>query len=126
MSLYETIKIIHITTAVLSFCGFVLRGVWMMQSSLRLQSIGVKIVPHINDTILLVSAIVLMVLSLQYPISTAWINAKLIALLVYIILGTIALKRGKTIATRIIAWVLAILVFIYILGVANSKKPMIL
>jgi len=126
MSLYETIKIIHITTAVLSFCGFVLRGVWMMQSSLRLQSIGVKIVPHINDTILLVSATVLMVLSLQYPISTAWINAKLIALLVYIILGTIALKRGKTIATRIIAWVLAILVFIYILGVANSKKPMIL
>lgn len=126
MSLYETIKIIHITTAVLSFCGFVLRGVWMMQSSLRLQSIGVKIVPHINDTILLVSATVLMVLSLQYPISTAWINAKLIALLVYIILGTIALKRGKTIATRIIAWVLAILVFIYILGVANSKNPMIL
>ncbi len=76
----------------------------MMQSSQRLQSIWVKIIPHINDTVLLVSAIILVVLSLQYPITTAWINAKIIALLIYIILGTIALKRGKTMRIRVIAW----------------------
>ncbi|MFK7815804.1 MAG: SirB2 family protein [Gammaproteobacteria bacterium] len=125
MSLYETIKVIHITTAGLSFCGFLIRGVWMMQSSSSLQSKWVKIVPHVNDTILLATAIILVVLSLQYPISTAWVNAKIIALLVYILLGTIALKRGKTMSIRVTAWGLAMLVFIYVLAVASTKSPMI-
>lgn len=126
MSLYETIKVIHITTAVLSFCGFVIRGIWMMKSSLRLQNIWVRVVPHVNDTILLATAIILVVLSLQYPISTVWVNVKIFALLVYIILGTIALKRGKTMLIRVTAWGLALLVFMYILGVANTKNPMII
>lgn len=125
MTLYETIKIIHISTALLSLCGFIIRGIWMMQSSPRLQNTWVKVIPHINDTVLLVSAIVLVAVSLQYPISTAWINSKLIALLIYIILGTIALKRGKTMAIRVIAWGSAILVFMFILGVANTKNPLI-
>ncbi|MGH1537958.1 MAG: SirB2 family protein [Gammaproteobacteria bacterium] len=122
MSLYETIKFIHAVTALLSISGFVLRGFWMMQGSAKLQRRWVNIVPHINDTILLVSAIILVIVSTQYPIYTAWINAKIIALLIYIILGTIALKRGKTKIIRVFSWCLAILVFAYIVFVANTKQ----
>ena len=124
--MFITFKIIHISTAVLSLCGFVVRGIWMMQSSQKLQHKWVKVVPHINDSILLVSAIVLVILSSQYPIWTTWINAKLFALLAYIVLGSIALKRGKNKAVCITAWWLAIFVFIYILGVATTKNLMIL
>jgi len=122
MYLYETIKIIHIATAVISITGFLLRGIWMMQSSSRLQQRWVKIAPHINDTILLLSAIALVVISSQYPGAIGWINAKIVALFFYIILGTIALKRGKSKTLRIIAWCSAILVFAYILAVATSKN----
>ncbi len=122
MSLYETIKFIHAVTALLSISGFVLRGFWMMQGSAKLQRRWVNIVPHINDTILLVSAIILVIVSTQYPIYTAWINAKIIALLIYIILGTIALKRGKTKTIRVSSWCLATLVFAYIVFVANTKQ----
>jgi uncharacterized membrane protein SirB2 len=124
--MYETLKLIHISTAVLSFSGFIVRGVWMMQSSQRLNLAWVKIVPHVNDTILLVSASILSVMSQQYPVSTAWINAKLLALIAYIVLGSIALKRGKDLGMRVIAWGIAVFVFVYILGVAITKNPMII
>ena len=122
MSTYEVIKSLHIATALLSIFGFTVRGVWMMQSSSMMQQRWVKIAPHINDTILLLSAIVLVIISSQYPGPTAWINAKIVALIFYIVLGIIALKRGKTKTIRVTAWCSAILVFAYILAVAISKN----
>ena len=122
MIAYNILKALHVITAVLSIAGFIVRGIWMMQSSPRLQQRWVKIAPHVNDTILLVSAIILVVLTAQYPGPVAWINAKIIGLLVYIVLGTIALKRGRTLQTRVIAWGLALVVFAYIAGVAFTRN----
>lgn len=125
MSIYEVIKFVHVLTAILSIGGFILRGIWMINLSTKLQNNWVKVAPHINDTILLLSAIFLVVLSAQYPGPIAWLNAKIVALVVYIILGTIALKRGSTKTIRTVAWCLAVLVFIYIFAVANSKTALI-
>ena len=126
MSAYEVIKYIHVLTAIMSISGFILRGIWMMKSSTYLQNRCVKIAPHINDTILLVSAIFLVILSAQYPGPIAWLNAKIIALLIYIILGTVALKRGTTKIIRIVAWCAAILIYSYIIIVAYSKTALII
>ena len=120
-SIYEITKIVHIATAFLSISSFILRGVWMMKSSSLLQNRWVKVVPHINDTILLIAAIILVIVTAQYPGPTTWINIKIIALIIYIILGTIALKRGKTMRVRVIAFVSAVLIFVYIFDVAMSK-----
>ncbi len=121
MSIYLVLKLIHIVTAVLSILGFMLRGIWMMQSSPMLAKKPVKIIPHINDTFLLASAIALVVITAQYPGPAAWINAKIIGLVLYIVLGVIALKRGKTKTIRIIAWLAAIAVFAFIMSTAFSK-----
>lgn len=115
-------EFIHIATAAISIVGFFIRGIWMIQSSSMLQLRWVKIVPHINDTILLLSAVALVIITSQYPGPTAWINAKIVALLLYIVLGTIALKRGKTKSIRVTSWCLALLTFIYIFTVAYSKN----
>ncbi len=120
-SIYEITKIVHIATAFLSISSFILRGVWMMKSSSLLQNRWVKVVPHINDTILLIAAIILVIVTAQYPGPTTWINIKIIALIIYIILGTIALKRGKTMRVRVIAFVSAVLIFVFIFDVAMSK-----
>ena len=125
MTAYILFKIVHIVTAILSVSGFILRGVWMMNSSPRLQQRWVKIVPHIIDTFLLVSAILLVVLTAQYPGPVAWINAKIVALIAYIILGTIALKRGPTMQIRVVAWVLALLVYAYIVVVALTRNSFV-
>lgn len=124
MSSYTILKIIHIATAFISIVGFFIRGIWMMQSSSRLNSRWVKIAPHINDTFLLLSAIALVFITSQYPGPATWINAKIIALVLYIVLGTIALKRGKTMGIRVISWCLALLTFAYIFTVAFSKSAL--
>lgn len=115
---------LHLLTIVLSGAGFLLRGFWMMTDSPKLQMRWVKIFPHINDTILLLSGITLVVLTGLYPWEQPGLMAKIIALLVYVLLGTIALKRGKTKNQKIIAWFLAIIVFVYMVFVAKTHSPM--
>jgi len=118
--MYLTFEYIHIFTVFLSLSLFVLRGVWMLADSAQLQRRWVRIVPHVIDTILLLSAIVLMVLIRQYPFVDAWLTAKLLGVLLYIGLGMIALKYGRSLPVRAAAWVAALLTFGYIVAVALS------
>ena len=118
---YETLKIIHISCALLSISGFILRGVWMLQNSPWLQSPLTKRLPHIVDTVLLLTAIAMVYWSSQYPFQQGWLTAKVVALVVYIGLGMLALRYGKSRRVRGIAWLSAIVVFMYIVGVALSR-----
>ncbi|MEW5965962.1 MAG: SirB2 family protein [Pseudomonadota bacterium] len=120
---YALIKQLHLATLVVTLTLFVLRGVWMMRESPRLQARWVRIVPHINDTLLLASGLALAFLMGQYPLVHGWLTAKFFALIAYIVLGTIALKRGKTRGVRIAAWVAALLVFAYMVAVARAHAP---
>jgi uncharacterized membrane protein SirB2 len=120
---YATLKTLHLTTIAVTFTLFLLRGAWMMADSPRLKARWVRIVPHINDTLLLASGISLAVLIQQYPLVHGWLTAKLFALIAYIVLGTVALKRGKTKPQRIAAWVAALLVFGYMVAVAVAHDP---
>ena len=116
------VKIIHISSALLSIFGFFIRGIWMIKQSPWLQQKWVKILPHIVDTVLLTSAITLAVQYAISPISNPWLMAKIIALLLYIYLGLIAMRLGKTRTIRTAAWVAAMVVFTYIFAVAKSKS----
>lgn len=88
-----------------------------------LQAKFVKVAPHVIDTLLLVSALTLVLMSGQYPFVQGWLTAKLLALIAYVVLGTLALKRGKTKVIRSAAFVAALLVFGYIGMVAVTKQP---
>lgn len=118
------IKYLHISCVLLSYSLFFVRGVWMLQDSPMLQRRWVKVMPHIVDSALLLSAVTLAILLSISPLSNAWLMAKIIALLLYIFLGTIAIKRGKTRVIRLAAWLGAQLVFIYIVTVALTHNPM--
>lgn len=122
MSSYGVLLFIHVGTVIISITGFVVRGVWMMQSSALLQQRWVRTAPHINDMLLLVSAIGLVVITSEYPGPSSWVNAKIVALVAYIMLGIIALNRGKTMQVRVTAWVLAVAVYAYMVLVAFSKS----
>ncbi|MCX7184166.1 MAG: SirB2 family protein [Nitrosospira sp.] len=123
---YAVLKMIHVASVILSYLLFTLRGVWMMQDSSTLQRRWVKIVPHVIDTVLLTSAIALAMTIQQNPLNDAWLGAKVAGLLLYIGLGMVALKRGKTRKVRITAWIAAHAVFFYIVLVALTKSPTLL
>jgi uncharacterized membrane protein SirB2 len=124
MTLYIATHSLHMTTALLSITFFLVRGYWMLTDNGLLQHKVTRIAPHIIDTLLLASAIGLMFIVAQYPFTDSWLTVKLFALVAYIVLGTIAIKRGKTKAQRTMALVAALLVFVYIVSVAFTKNPL--
>jgi uncharacterized membrane protein SirB2 len=119
---YLAIKQLHIACAALSGSLFLLRGVWMLHESAKLDQRWVKILPHVIDTVLLASALIMVFRSHQYSFVEGWLTAKLIALIAYIALGSVALKRGKNKATRTGALIAALLVFGYIVVVALTRR----
>ena len=121
---YAGLKLTHIGCAAISYTLFVVRGIWMLRSSAMLHQAWVRAVPHIVDTILLASAIALAITTHQYPVATAWLSAKVIALVLYIALGMLALRLGKTRGIRITAWIAAQAVFGYIVAVALTRNPL--
>lgn len=122
---YYALKHTHMTFVALSGALFLLRGLWMLSDSARLQQRWVRVAPHVVDTLLLASAIGLAVWSGQYPLQAPWLSAKLVALVVYIGLGTLALKRGRTPRVRTLAFAAALACFGYIIAVALTKNPLI-
>ena len=122
MNLYLFLKITHVVFVVLSLLGIVLRGVWMMRDSAMLQQRWVRTAPHIIDTLLLVAALAMCYVISLNPLRTDWLVAKLLAVTLYIVLGAVALKRGKTKTIRVGAWLMSLLVFAYIVAVAVTKQ----
>lgn len=122
---YTLIKMIHVSSIITSFLLFFVRGVWLIKESPALHQRWVKVLPHIVDTILLTSAIALAFHIKQNPINDSWLTAKVIGLLIYIGLGMIAMRFGKTRQTRINAWIAAQCVFAYIVAVALTKNSLL-
>lgn len=120
---YVLLKHFHVTFVVLSVAGFFMRGVLMMRESPLLQRRWIKVVPHVNDTGLLAAALGLVVVTGQYPFVHAWVTAKIFGLIGYIILGSVALKVGRTRTQRIAAWLAALAVFGWVVTVALTKNP---
>jgi len=116
------LKAVHVGCAAISIAGFVARGVGMLRDAPWRQRRWVKIAPHIIDTLLLISGIGLTLVTGQYPIVHGWLTAKLLALVGYIVLGSIALNYGPTKAIRVAAWLAALAVFGYIVGVAVTRQ----
>ncbi|PXX96380.1 SirB2 family protein [Halomonas sp. LBP4] len=124
MEYYLPIKHLHITAATVSILFFVLRAWWSVRQAPLLQQRWVRVVPHLVDTALLALGVTLMVMLSIWPHQHPWLAAKLLALLAYIGLGTVAIKRGRTPAMRGAAALAAVAAFLYMLGAAIRHSPL--
>ena len=122
---YLLLKHLHVTCVVLSGTGFALRAYWMLTASPLLQHRLTRSLPHLVDTLLLGSALLMAWMSGQYPFVHGWLTAKVLGLLAYIGFGMMALKRGRTRAVRLRFVVLAVLAYAYIVSVALSRNPLL-
>jgi len=122
---YKLLINLHITTALISLLLFLFRGVWVLRYGQHNRPRWMKWLPHVNDTMLFVLGIALMLTIQQYPVVNAWLTAKLAALLIYILLGMVVMKWAKQWRSQFIAWLSALVVFAYMVGVAISKQPLI-
>jgi uncharacterized membrane protein SirB2 len=120
--MYLTIKSLHILCAVISITGFSLRGLLKLYKPTLLNQRWIRIVPHCVDATLLGSALYLAYASQQYPFIQPWLTAKILALLLYIFLGLIVMRFAASNQQRIIALLLALATFAYIVSVALSRQ----
>ena len=121
--MYAILKHIHLLALALSFAAFFIRGILMMRQSPVAKHRAFLIAPHIISTLLIASGIALAVTMHLSPSTQPWLVAKMVALVVYIVLGVMTFKHPK-LAVRKILWLLALSVFAYIVSVARSKNPM--
>ena len=124
MTLFDSLKLGHIGCAFASVGGFVLRGSWMLSGNPRLRHPVTRVLPHAIDTLLLASAVGMLLIWGVSPLQLGWLTAKLLALSAYIALGMLALRFGRTRRQRATAWVLALVAALYMFSVAFTKNPL--
>lgn len=120
---YFTLKLVHESAVAISIAGFFARGVGMLAGAGWIRTRGAKTLPHLVDTVLIVSAIALAWMLGVSPANAPWIAAKIAGLLLYIALGMVALRFGRTRTSRATAFVAAMLTFAYVVSVAITKDP---
>jgi uncharacterized membrane protein SirB2 len=121
---YPQIKAVHIAAVILSGLLFLMRGgavqlgaSWAMAAPLRYLSYTI-------DTVLLTAALMLATIIHQFPFVQGWLSAKVLLLVVYVVLGSFALKRGRTRAVRTSCWIAALLVYLFIFSIARAHNPL--
>jgi len=113
----------HGTFVVTSILLFVLRGGLMLADSPALAKPLLRVLPHVVDTLLLASALWLVsVMHLPF-LQTPWLVAKVVGLVLYIVLGSVALRRGRSRRVRVTAFVLALVTVSWIVSVAILHHP---
>jgi uncharacterized membrane protein SirB2 len=120
---YNVLKSLHIGAVYLSGALFISRGLGMLTGgNWHLRGVW-RVLPHLVDSVLLLAAVGLLIWLSDYPLREPWLITKLVALLVYIGLGTVALKSGKTHRIRVGSFAAALMVYVYIIGVAVTRSP---
>ena len=124
MTFYYLLKLGHVACVVISGSLFIFRYARLSMRPDQPLPKKLKVLPHINDTVLLSCAIGMLILIGLNPFTTPWLLAKIVALLVYIVLGAICMRSLPGSRRQTVSFVAAISVFAYILLVGLSKQVM--
>lgn len=124
---YPLIKNLHLLTVIVTISMFVLRFFWLRTGSAMLSRRWVRILPHANDTLLLLTGISLVMITHFYPFTPqgSWLTEKLLGVIIYIALGFVALsRRPRTDRTRWIAFLVALIALVMVIKLALNKMPL--
>ena len=114
----------HIGCVIASGSLFFTRGCMMLAGIPAANHVALRRISVLVDSLLLAAAIALTMIIHQYPFVQAWLTVKVVLLVVYIVLGVFALRRGRTRTVRMVCFAAAMLVFLFIVSVARAHNPL--
>jgi uncharacterized membrane protein SirB2 len=120
---YPEIRWVHIAAVLTSGALFALRGVVMLTGARWYMAAPLRYLSYTVDTVLLTAALMLATVLHQYPFVHGWLTAKVLLLIVYVVLGSYALKRGATPGVRARSYFAALLVYAFIISIARAHDP---
>ena len=121
---YPQIKAVHIAAVMASGLLFFLRGAAVQLGATWAMAAPLRYLSYTIDTVLLTAALMLVTILHQYPFVQGWLTAKVLLLVCYVVLGSFALKRGRTRAVRTSCWIAALLVYLFIVSIARAHNPL--
>jgi uncharacterized membrane protein SirB2 len=123
LSFYPQIKLIHIVAVVASGSLFFIRGLALHLGGRWAMALPLRYLSYTIDTVLLTAALMLVTIVQQYPFVHGWLTMKVVLLIVYVVLGIFALKRGQTQRIRVACWLAALAIYVFIISVARAHHP---
>lgn len=121
---YPQIKLVHVTAIIASGLLFALRGGAQLAGARWTMAAPLRFFSYFIDTTLLTAALMLATILHQYPFVHAWLTVKVLLLVVYVVLGSFALKRGNTKGQRLYCFLAALAVYLFIASVARTHNPL--
>lgn len=121
---YPQIKAVHIAAVMASGLLFLLRGGAVQFGAAWAMAVPLRYLSYSIDTVLLTAALMLATVLHQFPFVQAWLTVKVLLLVCYVVLGSFALKRGRTRAVRTSCWIAALLVYLFIVSIARAHQPL--
>ncbi|MEO8011940.1 MAG: SirB2 family protein [Dokdonella sp.] len=119
------IKWVHVASVILSGVLFALRGLLVQANRPRLgMAAPLRYLSYSIDTVLLTTALMLLTILPGALFANGWLTAKMVLLVVYVGLGSFALKRGHTPRVRTVCYLAALLVYVTIIGIALAHHPL--
>lgn len=120
---YGEIRLVHIVAVLASGMLFLLRGLLMIAGQQWARAAPLRYLSYSIDTILLTAALMLMTIVHQYPFVHSWLTVKILLLVVYIVLGYLALNVKTAPRPRVLYWVAALAVYAFIISIARAHNP---
>jgi uncharacterized membrane protein SirB2 len=124
LEFHDEIRWVHIAAAIVSGSLFALRGAGVLAGAGWPMSAPLRYLSYTIDTVLLTAALMLATILHQYPFVHSWLTAKVCLLVVYILLGTLALRRARTQRARVWCYVAALALFLLIVSIARAHHPL--
>ena len=121
---YPQIRAVHIGAVLASGLLFFLRGAALQAGAGWVMAAPLRYLSYTIDTVLLTAALMLATILHQYPFVHDWLTVKVVLLITYVVLGSVALKRGRSRTVRVGCWVAALIVYLLIISVARAHHPL--
>lgn len=123
-AIYPWLLPLHITLVTLSVALFTVRGLGVLAGQAWPMAGWARGLAPVIDSLLLLAGGTLWWLLQLNPTQNHWLLAKLMLLIVYIVLGTLALKRAPTRASKALCFIAALAVVGFMASIAMARHPL--
>lgn len=121
IEIYPKLKASHAGFAMLTIMVFSVRGLGVLAGMQWPMHIALRVSNMVIDTLLVATAVALLV-ALQFNmLAQPWLQLKLVLLVAYVVLGVFALKRAPTRSGKALAFAAALLCYAHMYGMARHK-----
>lgn len=118
------LKYLHLVTVAASFALFFVRGIWVLRSYPDSEEKWVRVLPHVVDAVLVLSAVAMLAVSPLKGWPGNWLTVKLALIVVYVAFSLYLFGRARAFATRILVFVPALLIFLLVTTIAVMRNPL--